>query len=181
MIQAMRLLIVTGISVGLVACHSNPNPSTTTTSGATPVVTKVDSSAQKVIVNKADTAGLAAFRAEKKARYEDSLKNVGAARERSRTKASYAATRPRRSYAGSGSQTSNAASGYGSSTAYPVAKKKSHAARNGALIGAGAGAITGALVTKKNKGVGALIGGVAGGAAGYGVGKIVEKKKENNQ
>jgi len=166
MIQSMRLLLVTGISVGMVACHSNPNPSTVKTTNTTPVVAK------------ADTAGLAAFKAAKQARYEDSLKNVGAEREKSRTKATYAATRPRASYASSGSRSSSAASGYGS-TAYPVAKKKSHAARNGALIGAGAGALTGALVTKKNRGVGALIGGVAGGAAGFGVGKIVEKKKEN--
>ena len=172
MIQAMRLLIVTGISAGLVACHTNPNPSTVKTTDT------------NLVVAKADTAGLAAFKAEKKARYEDSLKNLGAARERSRTQATYAASRPRSSrasYASSGSRSSNAASGYGSNTAYPVAKKKSHAARNGAIIGAGAGAITGALVTKKNKGVGALIGGVAGGAAGYGVGKIIQNKKENNQ
>lgn len=167
MIQAMRLLIVSGISVGLVACHSNPNTTTT----ATPVVVKVDSPK----VTQADTAGLAAFRAEKKARYEDSLKNVGVMRERSRKQASYAASRPRSSYASSGTRSSYAASGYAS----PVEKKKSHAARNGALIGAGAGAITGAIVAKKKKGVGALIGGVAGGAAGYGVGKIIQNKKEN--
>jgi len=171
MIQAMRLLIVTGISVGMVACHSNPNTTTTTA----PVVAKVDSPK----VTPADTAGLAAFKAEKKARYEDSLKNVGATRERSRTKATYAATRPRSSYTSSGSRSSSAASGYGS--AYPMEKKKSHAARNGALIGAGAGALTGALVKKKNRGVGALIGGVAGGAAGFGVGKIIENKQKKNQ
>lgn len=177
MIQSMRLLIVTGISVGMVACHSNPNSSAANTSNAAPVVAKVDSPK----VTPADTAGLAAFKAEKKARYEDSLKNVGAARERSRTKASYAATRPRRSssYTSSGSRSTYAASGYGS--AYPMEKKKSHAARNGALIGAGAGALTGALVKKKNRGVGALIGGVAGGAAGFGVGKIIENKQKKNQ
>lgn len=169
MIQAMRLLIVTGISVGLVACHSNPNTSTADTSV---VVAKVDSPT----VTQADTAGLAAFKAEKKARYEDSLKNVGAKRERSRTR-----TRSS-SYAASGyGANSSSNGGYSSNTAAATPVKKSHAARNGALIGAGAGAITGALVTKHNKGVGALIGGVAGGAAGYGVGKIVEKKKEKNQ
>jgi hypothetical protein len=169
MIQSMRLLLVTGISVGMVACHSNPNSSTVKTTDTTPVVAK------------ADTAGLAAFKAAKQARYEDSLKNVGAAREReiSQTKTTYAATRPRTAYRSSGYKSSNAASGY-ASTAYPAAKKKSHAARNGALIGAGAGAITGALVSKK-KGVGALIGGVAGGAAGYGVGKIIQNKKEKDQ
>jgi len=173
MIQAMRLMIVTGISVGLVACHSNPNTTVKNTTDTSVVVAKV--------VTPVDTAGLAAFKAAKQARYEDSLKNVGAERERTRKKASYAATSSRASYASSGSKTSSSASGYGSSASYPVAKKKSHAARNGALIGAGAGAITGALVTKKNKGVGALIGGVAGGAAGFGVGKIIQNKKEKDQ
>ncbi|MBS7566283.1 hypothetical protein KHS38_17885 [Mucilaginibacter sp. Bleaf8] len=180
MIQAKRLLIVTGISVGLMACHSNPNTSANNTSASTPVVAKVDSPA----VSKADTAGLAAFKAEKKARYEDSLKSVGAQREREKRRAntSYASTsRSRRSYASSGSATSTGTSGYASSADYPTARKKSHAARNGALIGAGAGALTGALVTKKNRGVGALIGGVAGGAAGFGVGKIVEHKQKKNQ
>ncbi|WP_158825091.1 glycine zipper domain-containing protein [Mucilaginibacter lacusdianchii] len=180
MIQAKRLLIITGISVGLAACHSNPNTVAKNTSDTT-VVATVNSPA----VSNADTAGLAAFKAEKKARYEDSLKNVGAQREREqrRAKTSYAATtsRSRSSYASSGSRTSTGTSGYASSADYPTAKKKSHAARNGALIGAGAGALTGALVTKKNRGVGALIGGVAGGAAGFGVGKIVEHKKKNNQ
>jgi hypothetical protein len=168
MIQSMRLLLVTGISVGMVACHSNPNTATVKTADTTPVVAK------------ADTAGLAAFKAAKQARYEDSLKAVGAAREReaSRSKTSYAATRPRTAYRSSGYKSSSAPSGY-ASTAYPAAKKRSHAGRNGALIGAGAGALTGALVTKKNRGVGALIGGVAGGAAGFGIGKIVEHKKEN--
>ncbi len=172
MIQATRLLIVTGIAVGLVACHSNPNSTTP------PVVVKVDSP----VVKQADTAGLAAFKAEKKSRYEDSLKNVGAVRERERRNAtSYTAPRRKSYYAASGSRSSNAASGYASNANYPSAKKKSHAARNGALIGAGAGALTGALVTKKNRGVGALIGGVAGGAAGFGVGKIVENKQKKNQ
>jgi hypothetical protein len=179
MIQVKRLLIITGISVGLAACHSNPNMSANTKSDTT-VVATVNSPA----VSKADTAGLAAFKAEKQARYEDSLKNVGAQREREqlRAKTSYAATsrpRSRSYYASSGSRTSTGTSGYASSADYPTARKKSHAARNGALIGAGAGALTGALVTKKNKGVGALIGGVAGGAAGFGVGKLIEHKKNN--
>lgn len=180
MIQVKRLLIVTGLSVGLAACHSNPNNSAKNSSDTTTVVAKVNTQA----VNPADTAGLAAFKAEKQARYEDSLKNLGAKREREKlnAKSSYAATSSsRRSYASSGSRTSTGTSGYASGANYPVAKKKSHAARNGALIGAGAGALTGALVTKKNRGVGALIGGVAGGAAGFGVGKIVEHKQKKNQ
>ncbi|WP_295768158.1 glycine zipper domain-containing protein [uncultured Mucilaginibacter sp.] len=167
MIQVKRLLMVSGVALGLVACHSNPNQSNT-------VAAKVDSQqTSTVTMEKSDTVGLAAFRAQQQARYEDSLKNVGAMRERERRRARATTT-----YASSGTRSSYAASGYGANTT-TTTRKKSHAARNGALIGAGAGALTGALVTKKNRGVGALIGGVAGGAAGYGVGKIVEKKKEN--
>lgn len=47
----------------------------------------------------------------------------------------------------------------------------------GALIGAGAGAITGAAVSKK-KGEGAIIGGLAGAAVGAGTGAIIDGKKK---
>lgn len=50
----------------------------------------------------------------------------------------------------------------------------------GAIIGAGAGAITGAMVSKK-KGEGAVVGGVLGAGAGAGVGAIIknsQKKKD---
>jgi hypothetical protein len=62
----------------------------------------------------------------------------------------------------------------------PVAaapKKKGWSAKaKGAVIGAGAGAVTGALLDK-NKGAGALIGGAIGGAAGLGAGAIIDKKQ----
>ncbi len=50
-------------------------------------------------------------------------------------------------------------------------------AAKGALIGAGAGAITGAAVSKK-KGEGAIIGGLAGAAVGAGTGAIIDDKKK---
>jgi len=53
----------------------------------------------------------------------------------------------------------------------------------GAVIGAGAGAITGAAVSKK-KGEGAIIGGLAGAAVGAGTGAIIDdgkKKKEKEK
>jgi hypothetical protein len=56
-------------------------------------------------------------------------------------------------------------------------KKKGWSAKaKGAVIGAGAGAITGAMVSDK-KGKGAIIGGVLGAGAGLGVGAIVDKKQ----
>jgi hypothetical protein len=47
----------------------------------------------------------------------------------------------------------------------------------GALIGAGVGAATGAVVSKK-KGTGAIIGGLAGAGVGAGTGAIIDSKKE---
>jgi hypothetical protein len=49
-------------------------------------------------------------------------------------------------------------------------------ARKNVAIGAGAGAVTGAVVSKK-RGKGAVIGGVAGAAGGYLWGKHQDKKK----
>ncbi len=58
------------------------------------------------------------------------------------------------------------------------AKKKgmSNAAK-GALIGAGVGAATGAIVSEK-KGTGAIIGGLAGAGVGAGSGAIIDSKKK---
>ena len=49
-------------------------------------------------------------------------------------------------------------------------------ARRDVLIGAGAGAVTGAAVSNR-KGKGALIGGAAGAVGGYAYGKHQDKKK----
>lgn len=63
-------------------------------------------------------------------------------------------------------------------TTQPVVQKRkgmSNTAK-GALIGAGVGAATGAVVSKK-KGAGAVIGGLAGAAVGAGTGAIIDDKK----
>jgi hypothetical protein len=54
-------------------------------------------------------------------------------------------------------------------------KKKLNKVAKGAIIGAGVGAVTGAVVSKK-RGKGAIIGGVIGAGAGAGVGVVLEKK-----
>ncbi|WP_264520524.1 glycine zipper family protein [Flavobacterium sp. N1994] len=61
--------------------------------------------------------------------------------------------------------------------ATPKRKKWSRAAK-GAVIGAGVGAITGALVDKKH-GEGAIIGGLAGAGLGAGTGAIIDDSKRN--
>jgi len=66
--------------------------------------------------------------------------------------------------------------------AAPAKKKWSHTAK-GALVGAGTGAITGAIVNKKRV-EGALIGTVIGAGVGAGTGAIVDhsvKKKRQQQ
>lgn len=62
-------------------------------------------------------------------------------------------------------------------TTAPATKRKgwSNTAK-GAVIGAGVGAATGAIVSKK-KGTGAIIGGLAGAGVGAGTGAIIDSKK----
>ena len=63
-------------------------------------------------------------------------------------------------------------------TTQAVPKKKgwSNTAK-GAVIGAGVGAATGAIVSKR-KGTGAIIGGLAGAGIGAGTGAIIDSKKK---
>jgi len=57
-------------------------------------------------------------------------------------------------------------------------------AAKGAVIGAGVGAVSGALIDKDKPGRGAVIGGLAGGGLGAGTGAVIDsekKKKEENK
>ncbi len=79
---------------------------------------------------------------------------------------------------------SNKASTSNSSTAVTTTKtttkkKGWSGAAKGTVIGAGSGAIIGAIVSKK-KGAGAIIGGLIGAGAGYAVGNESDKKKRRN-
>ncbi len=56
-------------------------------------------------------------------------------------------------------------------------KKKWSGAAKGAVIGAGVGAVTGAIISKK-KGEGAIIGGIAGAGVGAVTGDIIEDSKK---
>lgn len=59
----------------------------------------------------------------------------------------------------------------------PVARKKWSSTAKGAVIGAGVGAVTGAVISKK-KGEGAIIGGLAGAGVGAGTGAIIDGSKK---
>lgn len=62
--------------------------------------------------------------------------------------------------------------------AEPKRKGWSGAAK-GAVIGAGVGAIGGAIIDKKKPAQGAIIGGLAGAGVGAGTGAIIDSKKKN--
>ena len=62
-------------------------------------------------------------------------------------------------------------------TTEPTPKKGWSSKAKGAVIGAGVGAITGAMIDKK-KGEGAVVGGLLGAGAGLGVGAIIDGKKK---
>jgi thiamine pyrophosphate-dependent acetolactate synthase large subunit-like protein len=65
-----------------------------------------------------------------------------------------------------------------STSSYPAKARRrgwSKAAK-GTAIGAGSGAILGALINKRNRGVGAVIGGLLGGGAGFGIGRGMDRK-----
>jgi hypothetical protein len=101
---------------------------------------------------------------------------------RSTARSSGTARARNRSNSGSGSGSSNSGSGVenGSgtegSTAGTTEKKEGWSkAAKGTVIGAGTGAVTGAIISKK-KGKGAVIGGLIGAGGGYIIGRKKDKK-----
>lgn len=59
----------------------------------------------------------------------------------------------------------------------PAPEKKGWSAKaKGAVIGGATGAAAGAILHKKQRGVGAVVGGVLGAGAGTGIGAIIDKK-----
>lgn len=65
----------------------------------------------------------------------------------------------------------------GNSSAAQAQRRVSPQAK-GAIIGAGGGAILGAVINKRNRKVGGLIGGLAGAGAGYAVGKHIDNHQK---
>lgn len=158
-------------------------------------------------INTTDTAGLAAFNAQK---LSDSLQNLPE-NEKSQAGNEAAGSSSRQSFNGSrndnsedgamksensevansddqstgGASSDEVSSNNESSTstdqtvsAEPVQKKKKFSsAAKGALIGAGSGAVLGAVVSKRNRGLGAVVGAAVGGGAGYGIGKHKDNKQ----
>ncbi len=69
------------------------------------------------------------------------------------------------------------------STPAKVYKKKRRISRTaeGAIIGAGVGAVSGAIINKSNRGKGAIIGGVIGAGVGAGTGAVLDKRAKKKE
>lgn len=77
---------------------------------------------------------------------------------------------------GTGVETGDTGTGGNTASVPQVEKKKGwNKATQGAVIGGVAGAVGGAIISKK-KGLGAVVGGVVGAAGGYIIGKKMDKK-----
>ncbi|KFF08815.1 glycine zipper domain-containing protein [Chryseobacterium luteum] len=84
--------------------------------------------------------------------------------------------RDRGSNSNSGGGTYANNNGNSSSQGTTAQKKGWSKAAKGTAIGAVGGAALGAIVAKKNRGLGAVIGGVVGGATGYTIGRAGDRK-----
>jgi len=148
------ILPVFAIAVVLTAC--NPTPDTGTT--------------QKAIQPASDTTGLAEFRAWK---VQNELMNTqqNTAMQPQAHEAARSHTHVAPSHSASGVQSSSSAS---SGAAYR--KKGWSSAAKGAVIGGVAGAAGGAIISRRNRGMGGVVGGVLGAGAGYGIGRSIDKK-----
>jgi len=80
-------------------------------------------------------------------------------------------------HSGGGTINNNTTNNYNNQASTTKTKKPWSAKAKGALIGAGVGAVTGAVVDKRH-GEGALVGGLIGAAAGTGTGAIIDDKKK---
>jgi len=68
--------------------------------------------------------------------------------------------------------------GTSSTTTTTTERKKWSATAKGAVIGAGVGAVSGAIIDKKSPAKGAVIGGLIGAGAGAGTGAIIDADKK---
>jgi hypothetical protein len=106
----------------------------------------------------------------------DSMQRINDSLETARAKSVEKNTHSSARATGAREANTQAGGGEMSTTTSQAAKKKgwSHTAK-GAVVGAGTGAITGAIINKEHPGQGAIIGTVIGGAVGAGTGLIVDK------
>lgn len=155
--KLIPIMAVVAIAVVMVACNNRPVAST------------------GKVLTYSDTTGLASFqqwKAQNELAPSASYMQGNEYAARPVIVKKYYTTRivrpARRSYASSTSRSSY--------SSYPAKQKRGWSkAAKGTVIGAGGGALIGALVDKHNRGMGAVIGGLLGGAGGYGIGRHMDK------
>ena len=164
------LLAASMLTLSFAACH-NADTDKSTSAVVDAHETTIDSMKMEIVKQRVVDSMEDVARAEEK---EAVVTTVVAAPARRKT--------PRRSSSSNASSSSqyNSNSSY-SNAAYepaPVApvKRGWSAKAKGAIIGAGAGAVGGAIINKKNRGAGAVIGGLGGAAVGTGVGAILDHR-----
>jgi membrane-bound lytic murein transglycosylase len=178
--ELMKKILFALSTVAIMASCSNNNPRTA-------------AETQTLTPTPADTAGLAQFQ-QWKAQNELAVANqlaqqnqVATAQptkeivhervvyvDRPTTKKSTSTTR--RSSTSSTASSSNGNGVYNSTSTNTAKKQGMSKAAKGAIIGGVGGAVAGAVINKRNRGVGAVIGGVLGAGAGYGIGRSKDKK-----
>lgn len=128
---------------------------------------KMEIAKQRVIDSMQEVARLE----QESALEEQAAATAAASRSTSSTRrASSSSAYSNNSYAGSSNSTA-------SQPVYTEPEKRGMSAKaKGAIIGAGTGAVTGAIINKRNRSKGAIVGGVLGAGAGTGVGAIIDKK-----
>ncbi|RYE23288.1 MAG: glycine zipper family protein [Sphingobacteriales bacterium] len=178
-----RLFIIAGISLSLGACHNDVKEAQQRS-----IDSMQNELAKQHIVDSMNQAS-----AEAEAVRRDSIMTA-----QQQAVASSNSNSTRRSGSGSSRRSSGSASNSYYTTnnyanpapaatqpqqATPQQKKRWSSKATGTLIGAGAGALGGALISDQ-KGKGAIIGGLGGAAVGLGTGAIIDaerKKKEERQ
>ena len=165
------LLAASMLTLGFAACH-NADTDKSTSAVVDAHETTIDSMKMEIV----------------KQRVVDSMQDVARSEEKEAVVTTAVAaparrTTPRKSSSSNASSSSqyNSNSSYSNAAYEPVApvspaKRGWSAKAKGAIIGAGAGAVGGAIINKKNRGAGAVIGGLGGAAVGTGVGAILDHR-----
>lgn len=174
-----RMVSIFTIAVLLAACTSTTNPKANEEAAL--------QAFKDSLRLAADTAGLADFQAWKAQneltdpnQYNQASQIAAVAPVVAPVKRSTRSYEPaRRTYRNN--STASRGRGYSgaSESAYPAkapAKRGWSKAAKGTVIGAGGGAVLGAVIHKRNRAVGAVAGGVLGGGVGYGIGRKMDKR-----
>ncbi|MDB5251475.1 MAG: hypothetical protein JWP27_644 [Flaviaesturariibacter sp.] len=157
-----KILFALSAATVMVAC--NTNPSTV--------------AADQAKANTVDTTGFAQFQAFKQQQAFLAAQAAApvAAAPAVRTVTRYVPVRSASTSRRTSSSSAPVAMTSESTNAAKARKRGISKAAKGAIIGGVAGAAGGAIINKKNRGVGAVIGGVLGAGAGYGIGRGMDKR-----